>query len=567
MDRQQIIDHYRRQPQVSVLIIGAGINGIGVFRDLALQGVDVLLVDKQDFCAGVSAASSRQAHGGLRYLEHGDFRLVRESLLERNRLLQNAPHAVELLQTTIPVFSWFSGLLNAPLKFLGLLQRPSARGYIVVKLGMMLYDWFTRRNRATPTHTMLTRQQALQRHSHLRPNVVGAASYYDCLMPQAERIGLEQVLDAEAANPACHALNYCAVVGGGGNSVALRDVLTGETFSVQPRLVINAGGAWIDRVNGALARSTRFIGGTKGSHIVVENSALRAAVNNACIFFENRDGRLAIFMPWRDKVVIGATDLRWDQPDDTVCSEEEIEYFLQFTDHILPGLKVERSQIVFHFCGVRPLPASEVEFVGLVTRDHRLAVLEPDDTIRFPIYNLIGGKWTTFRAFAEQTTDQALAFLGQRRRASTEDLPIGGGAGYPRTPEARAQWLQRVAGSTGLGIERLGDLFERYGTRAEAVARFIQAGPDQPIDGLPAYSRLEMQFVARCEKVEHLDDVLLRRSWIAMLGLINGPALVDLAGAVGEALGWSAARVQDEIERTRALLITRHGVPAGRISE
>src|SRR5438067_10631687 len=117
MNRQTIIDSYQRKPDVTVLIIGAGINGIGTFRDLALQDVDVLLVDKGDFCCGASAASSRMAHGGLRYLENGEFHLVRESLTERNRLLKNAPHAVEPLPITIPIFSWLSGILNAPLKF------------------------------------------------------------------------------------------------------------------------------------------------------------------------------------------------------------------------------------------------------------------------------------------------------------------------------------------------------------------------------------------------------------------------------------------------------------------
>ncbi|MBL8156036.1 MAG: glycerol-3-phosphate dehydrogenase/oxidase [Anaerolineae bacterium] len=565
MNRQQIIEHYRQQPEVSVLIIGAGINGIGTFRDLALQGVDVLLVDKADFCSASSAASSRQAHGGLRYLEHGDFRLVSESLHERNRLLRNAPHAVELLQTTIPVFHWFSGLLNAPLKFLGLLQRPSERGYLVVKLGMMFYDWFTRNDRATPTHQMLNRQQALERHSKLNPAIIGAASYYDCLMPQAERIAVELVLDAEATSEKAHALNYCAVVSGGGDSVTLRDETTGETFSVKPKLVINAGGAWIDFVNRSMQRPTRYIGGTKGSHIVVDHPELARVVNGSSIFFENIDGRLAIFMPFRDKVIIGATDLRCDDPDEAVCSDEEIDYFLQFSKHILPEMQVERSQIVFHFSGVRPLPSSDVAFVGLVTRDHSVVEVAPDAAVHFPIYSLVGGKWTTYRALSAQTTDKALTFLGRSRQQSTENLPIGGGKDYPRKADAREGWLKLMSGRSGVPMARLADLFERYGTRAEAVARFIAAGADAPLNGLPSYSRREIMFLAANERVEHVDDLLLRRSWIAMLGLVNGAALVAIAEAAGEALGWSAEQVQAEIARTRDLLMTRNGVPAERL--
>jgi glycerol-3-phosphate dehydrogenase len=144
MRRQEIISDIREHPDVSVLIIGAGINGIGTFRDLALQGIDVLLVDRGDYCSGASSASSHMVHGGIRYLENGEFRLVREAVRERNRLLQNAPHLVARLPTVIPIFKWLSGLLNAPLKFLGLSEKSAERGALVIKLGMLMYDFYTR---------------------------------------------------------------------------------------------------------------------------------------------------------------------------------------------------------------------------------------------------------------------------------------------------------------------------------------------------------------------------------------------------------------------------------------
>src|SRR5512138_2777455 len=133
MNRNEIFSALKLKPEVSVLIIGGGINGIGTFRDLALNGVDVLLVEKGDFCSGESAASSHMAHGGIRYVENGEFRLVREAVRERNRLLQNAPHVVKPLPTSIPIFKTFSGLLNAPLKFFGKLYTPSERGAVVIK--------------------------------------------------------------------------------------------------------------------------------------------------------------------------------------------------------------------------------------------------------------------------------------------------------------------------------------------------------------------------------------------------------------------------------------------------
>src|SRR5512139_2856830 len=142
MNRNEILTSLKTNSP-AVLIIGAGINGIGTFRDLAHNGVDVLLIDRSDFCSGASAASSHMAHGGIRYLENGEFRLVREAVQERNRMIENAPHIVKPLPTTIPIFKTLSGLFNAPLKFLGWLEKPSERGSVIIKLGLMMYDAYT----------------------------------------------------------------------------------------------------------------------------------------------------------------------------------------------------------------------------------------------------------------------------------------------------------------------------------------------------------------------------------------------------------------------------------------
>ncbi len=150
MNRTQTIEALKESPKLDVLIVGAGVNGIATFRDLALNDAKVLLVDRADFSSGASAASSHMAHGGIRYLENGEFRLVREAVQERNRMLQNAPHIVKPLPTTIPIFKTFSGLLNAPLKFFNILDRPAERGALVIKIGLMLYDAFTRKQKNGP---------------------------------------------------------------------------------------------------------------------------------------------------------------------------------------------------------------------------------------------------------------------------------------------------------------------------------------------------------------------------------------------------------------------------------
>ena len=169
--RAALLDSIRNDPEVSVLVVGGGINGIGVFRELALQGVDCLLVDKDDFTAGASSKSSRMIHGGLRYLENREFKLVRESLRERNRLLEDAPHCVAPLKTTIPLFSWTAGLVKSPLVFLGLPVKPGGRGALVVKFGLSFYDFVTRKDRRTPTHFLTSRAESLRSLPGINPAI------------------------------------------------------------------------------------------------------------------------------------------------------------------------------------------------------------------------------------------------------------------------------------------------------------------------------------------------------------------------------------------------------------
>ena len=165
--------------------------------------------------------------------------------------------------------------------------------------------------------------------------------------------------------------------------------------------------------------------------------------------------------------MIGTTDIRIDNPDEAVASEAEIDYLLAMVNKVFPSVRVERSNIVFTFSGVRPLPYSEGGTTGQISRDHSIRTIAPDGERRYPIHSLIGGKWTTFRAFAEQTSDLVLRDLGRQRRQSTAELAIGGGRDYPRDETASEQWLQELGRRSELPPDRLGQLFERYGTRAE----------------------------------------------------------------------------------------------------
>ncbi len=562
MNRQQTISSLKSTPALDVLIIGGGINGVGTFRDLALNGVNVLLVERADFCSGASSASSHMAHGGIRYLENGEFRLVREAVGERNRMLQNAAHIVKPLPTAVPMFKHFSGIFNAPLKFFGIMDKPAERGSLVIKLGLMLYDAFTGAQRNVPRHKFRGRGASLKIWKKLNPQIVSSAVYYDGLIQMPERLALEILLDAEADGG--RALNYVSAVSGSGNHVTLRDELSGESFDVAPRLVVNAAGAWIDATNAALNLSTRFIGGTKGSHLVLNHPELRAAIGENEFFFENDDGRIVLILPLFDKVLIGTSDIKIENPDDARCTDEEIEYFLGMVKRVFPEIKISREQIIFTYTGVRPLASSGAKSTSQYSRDHEIQVISGVWTgLGYPVHSLVGGKWTSFRAFSEQATDKALEFLGRSRQKSTRELPVGGGRNYPRNVQEQKKYIDGIAAWTGLPSARIQTLFERYGTRAEVIAQFLTQQSDSPLASLPDFSRREIAYLAQHEKIVHLDDFILRRSMLAMLGRLTRSALTELADALGESLGWDAQQKKAEVARTLDLLATRHGVVWG----
>ena len=556
MNRNDILTSLKTKSP-DVLIVGAGINGVGTFRDLALNGVDVLLVDRGDFCSGASAASSHMAHGGIRYLENGEFRLVREAVRERNRMIENAPHIVRPLPTTIPIFKIFSGLLNAPLKFLGWLERPAERGGLVIKIGLIFYDAFTRGQGTVPGHVFEGRRKSLEKYPALNPNVKFAATYFDGSIFSPERLTVELLLDGEAEGTHARALNYVALAGVNEGNVTLKDELTGSTFDLRPRVLINAAGPWIDPANRSLGLQTHYIGGTKGSHLVLDHPELRKAIGQNEFFFENKDGRIVLIFPLGDKVMIGTSDLPVDDPDSVRCTPDEEDYFIEMIARVFPGIRVTREQVVFRFSGVRPLAYTRARNAGQITRDHHI---QEDTLDGMPVLSLVGGKWTSFRAFAEQVADRALAHLGLRRKADTMSLPIGGGRDYPWTGYEQLQYLNRVHELTGVADPWAKILFDRYGTRAAAVAAYLAGGKDAPLAHKPDMTRREVAFLALHEKAVRLDDLLLRRTMLAYLGQLTRPLVEELADAMGAALGWSKAETRAEVARALDILADRHGV-------
>ena len=558
---REAVTRLRERPRAEVLVIGGGINGIAVFRELALQGVDVALVERGDYVSGASSASSHMVHGGIRYLENGEFRLVKEAVQERNRLIRNAPHYVLPLRTTIPIFSTFSGILTAPFRLLVTHGRgkPRERGALLIKVGLVIYDVFSRGGGRVPRHRFHGRDKSLRQLPRLNPRIKYTATYFDASMHDPERLALDVLADgveagAMSRGSSARAANYVSAAGFEDGRVLLRDETTGEEFGFEAPVVINASGPWTDLTNAALGHETRFMGGTKGSHIVLDHPELLDATGGREIFFEHSDGRIVLIYPLKDRVMVGTTDINADPSAPMVCEDSEIDYFFDLIPHVFPNIRVDRSQIVYTFSGIRPLPRHDDTAPGFVSRDYRI---EHGWNGGVRTLSLVGGKWTTFRALAEHLGDEALGLLGKKRTTSTRATAIGGGAGFPRDPAARRIWVSRH----GSGHERelVERLLDRYGTRAEEV---LAALPPEPTELVftPGYFLEEIAHLAAAEGVVHLDDLLLRRTSIAFVGGLTREGLAEIASAAAPALGWSAEDRKAEVARAERILREAHRV-------
>lgn len=545
----------RDRPHAEVLVIGGGINGIATFRDLALQGVDVALVERGDYVSGASSASSHMIHGGVRYLENGEFRLVKESVTERNRLVRNAPHFVKPLPTTIPIHRTFSGILAAPFRLLVTHGRgkPRERGALLIKLGLIMYDTFSRDGGAVPRHSFRGRRASRREFPELDERFRYTATYFDASMHDPERIALDVLRDGGREESA-RAANYAPVVGAEGSAVVIRDDVTGEEFPFTADVVINTSGPWTDNTNTALGAPSRYMGGTKGSHIVLDNPALLEATRGNEIFFEAADGRIVLIYPLKGRVMVGTTDIDADPARSTVCTDDEIDYFFDLIAQVFPDLAVDRSQIVYTFSGIRPLPRHDDLAPGFVSRDYRI---ERGDLGGVPVLSLVGGKWTTFRALAEHLSTDVLSLLGRQRRVDTTDLAIGGGAGYPRTDAERSAWLDAHRGAHSREIADR--MLERYGTYAAEVLAALPV-TQQSLPHAPGYSAEEIAFLAEREEVVSLLDLLLRRTHIAFVGGVTTETLTEVAEAAAPVLGWDRDAVEAQVHDAATTLLTRHRI-------
>lgn len=560
--RQQALQHLKTlaagQP---IVIVGAGINGIGVYRDLALQGVATILIDKGDFSSGTSAAPSRLIHGGLRYLETGEFALVKESVIERNHLLRNAPHLVRPLPVWVPAFSWFGGMLSAGLRFLKLKKTPGAKGILAVKLGLTFFDNFGKANQVMPNHRLLSSAERRARLPRLSGKVCAVAQYYDARLLHPERLALELIKDAERDCPDAIAVPYLSLASTSKDMVTLRDEISGETMQLTPKLVINCAGAWADDADGRLSINRKLIGGTRGSHLVLKRPDIAGQIGDGMLYFETRDFRAClVYALDKDCILIGTTDVRASDPDNATCSEEEITYLFDVIEQILPGTELRREEIVFAYSGIRPLPHSDDESTGAISRDHALHVFEADDGRSFPVLTLVGGKWTTYRACAEQISDAVLARLGRKRLETTLKRAIGGGAGLDGSEAAMSRLADGIVRRTGIDPARAAKLVARYGSQANEVADVIASGHAHPLGCDACYLDGEIEWILSDERVTRLIDIIMRRTLLPFENALSTEVIAEIAAIAAGRLGWDEARTQSEIHQTRATLTSRNRV-------
>jgi glycerol-3-phosphate dehydrogenase len=475
-----------------VLVLGGGITGAGVALDAALRGLRVALIDKGDFASGTSSASSKLVHGGLRYLEHGDFRLVYEAMQERRRLLRNAPHQVRPLRFVLP---FYRAARVPPWKW---------------RLGLTLYDLLAGRDNLSRSRTHPVARLRREFPSLHTAGLIGGASYYDAQMDDA-RLCID-VLRTAALHGA-RVANYVeavAFVRSGGNICGVRavDHLGGEEVGITARVVVNATGPWGDAVRRLAGDETpALMQPTKGMHLVVPDRGLHAAF----LLLHPRDGRVFFVIPWLGKTLVGTTDTECDDSPDAVhVTDADIAYLFDGHNHFFdPPLSA--ADVLGSFAGLRPLMRTSPNDPSARSREFQLFA-SPSGLL-----TVAGGKYTTFRQMAEVITDEVVRRLGLRRRCRTRDRRLDGAPDEPWKAFVQTT-RRRLRAIYPLDEFAVQHLLDRYGRRAEDVAQFIGCDPRLACRVVPEEPELLAEFVYQreCEMAVRPADFLLRRTRLGL---------------------------------------------------
>ena len=516
------------------VVIGGGMAGAGVARDLALRGASVALFDKGDFASGTSSKSSKLIHGGLRYLELAEFRLVRESLREKKTLERLAPHLVRPLPFLVPVY------------------RGSKRGLITVRIGMWLYDLLTpgkqtERFRVVPPVEALALEPSIQ-----AADLRGAGYYFDDLLLFPERLCLENALSAARHGARVH--NYCEVEEvtrgpRGLDGVRVRDLLTGQVHTARAPVIVNCAGPWVDRLRelaGVREAGARVLRTTKGIHCLLPRMTEHA------VYLSTADDRMIFVIPWRQFSMVGTTDTDFDgDPDRLWATREEVEYLLGAVRPALPDPRVTLDQVVYTYAGIRPLAFEEGSSASRVSRDHKVVV--EGDGGRF--LSITGTKLTCFRSLAEEVGDRVMRALGRRVPSRTAELTLDGLDDEAGKIEART-WMDvsEEMAATGLSRETLEILVETYGRGFARVLALLRKLPDGAERLCPRNPEIvaQLHHAVREEMAVSLQDFLLRRTGIGQSPCLGLDCFESVGRRMGELAAWSPRRLQAELEAYQA---------------
>jgi glycerol-3-phosphate dehydrogenase len=514
-----------------VIVIGGGIVGAGIARDAALRGFYTLLLEKEDFAYGTTSRSSRLIHGGLRYLKQLDLGLVYQDLREREILLSIAPHLVSPLAFIIPVSS----------------SEPLQRA--ILPFGLLLYDLLFFR-KSLPSHRRLSRRETLEFEPGLEPRgLAGSYLYYDCQVPFAERLCLENALCA--SEHGATVLNHAKVVGllRDNNSVSgvrVQDAISGESYQVKARIVINATGHWVESVTDMLGKAARpMIRRTKGIHLITPQVS-----RHAVVLFALSDGRLFFVIPWQGYSLIGTTDTDYAGNLDAVeANAEDVNYLLTEARRIFPG--INSNDIFYTSAGLRAL-AYSIRKPSNVSRSHKFIDHERKDGVKGFI-SVLGGKITAYRAVAEQAVDLACGKLGAQAKCSTAETPL------PGAPALTESTVQQAAQERGLSVETVTHLSALYGSRYLQVLDIAKRNPQGARQLCPHGKDIlgQVQHAVEHEGALTITDFMLRRSMAGMNYCQGLDALDSVADEMGRLLGWSTAEQQRQKDAYRTRVAMR----------
>lgn len=511
-------------------------NGVGTLRDLALNGVSAVLIDSGDFCAGASSASSRMAHGGLRYLEGREFRLVGEAAQERNRLIRHASHLARPLPFLVPVMGMVQGFPRSVLRFLGSNAEAGPLSLAALKGALTLYEFLGRGPGALPRHRVSLNRDSFPKGLTSRAKAL--VSFHDGQITNPEGLVLEMLGEALDVGDQVAALNHMQWDFADG-SFTLRDRWSNESAQVRPKMILNATGSAIDLVNARIGAQTHYLRGVKGAHLMIDHPELTARLDDRAFYFDDGTGRMVLALPVGTNVLVGTTEVDVTDPQDRSVSQAEIDYLLAAVNSLFDDLVVDASHIVAVTSGIRPLRRDDSGSATSASRDHALE-LDRVPGLDPAILSLVGGKWTTFRAFSEQAADVALAELGRPRQVSTAERDYPGAA--PCT-------AGQIRADTGLAEERATTLIGRYGAIARQVAAFCAADPqDRPLAGAKHYSRAEIAWLIRARAAATVEDILLRRTRLTQGAGVAESTIRDVGAILQAETGRTEAEIAGEVD-------------------